>query len=89
MPVIIPIKDLKDTNSISKLAHESNEPIFVTKKRCNDLVIMSAELYGKLFETDHIDKAIRESEEMQNKSKKSIKLDKAFKTFDEKYFKGL
>ena len=31
MPEIIPIRDLKNTNAISKRCHETQEPIFVTK----------------------------------------------------------
>ena len=31
MPQIIPIKDLRDTNKISDLCSNSNEPIFVKK----------------------------------------------------------
>ena len=33
MPKIIPIRDLKNTSQISQMCHESDEPIFVTKKR--------------------------------------------------------
>lgn len=31
MPLIIPIKDLKNTSEISELAHKEQEPIFITK----------------------------------------------------------
>ena len=33
MPEIIPIRDLKNTNAISQRCHETQEPIFVTKRR--------------------------------------------------------
>ena len=41
MPEIIPIRDLKNTNTISQRCHETQEPIFVTKSGYGDMVIMS------------------------------------------------
>lgn len=32
MPQIIPIKDLKKTSEISEMCHNTNNPIFITKK---------------------------------------------------------
>lgn len=49
MPVIKPISDLRNkANEISKLAHNSNEPIFITKNGEGDMVIMSMAQYAKL-----------------------------------------
>ena len=45
MPQIIPIKELKNTSSISELCHNSNEPIYVTKNGYGDMVLMSVELF--------------------------------------------
>ena len=45
MPLIMPIKDLKNTSAISEKCHESDEPIFITKNGYGDMVIMSIELY--------------------------------------------
>ena len=45
MPQIIPIKDLRDTNKISDLCNESNEPIFITKNGYGDMVVMSIKTY--------------------------------------------
>ena len=42
---IIPIKDLRDTNKISDLCNESNEPIFITKNGYGDMVVMSIKTY--------------------------------------------
>lgn len=42
---IRPISDLRDTNEISKLCHESNEPIFITRNGYSDLVIMSDDCF--------------------------------------------
>ena len=47
MPQIVPIRDLKDTTSISTLCHESQEPVFVTKNGYGDMVIMSMEVYER------------------------------------------
>ena len=45
MPHIIPIKDLKDTASISRMCQESNEPVYITKNGYGDMVIMSMKAY--------------------------------------------
>ncbi len=42
---ILPIKELRDTNKISDLCNESNEPIFITKNGYGDMVIMSIKTY--------------------------------------------
>ena len=45
MPQIMPIKELKDTSTISELCHNADEPIFITKNGYGDMVLMSIELY--------------------------------------------
>ena len=62
MPIIVPIKDLRNTTELSNLAHKEQEPIFVTKNGYSDLVVMSSELYDKFARTNRIDQAIYESE---------------------------
>ncbi len=48
MPVIRPISDLRNkTPEISKLCHDSGEPIFITKNGESDLVVMSAAAYER------------------------------------------
>ena len=47
MPQIIPMKDLRNTNSISELCH--------TKNGYGDLVIMSIKTYERITQTSHID----------------------------------
>ena len=49
MPKIVPIKELKDTASISLMVHESAAPVYVTKNGYNDMVIMSSEEYDRLM----------------------------------------
>ena len=45
MPVIVPIRDLKDTNKISELCSRERRPIFITKNGYGDMVIMSMAYY--------------------------------------------
>ena len=62
MPRIIPIKDLKNTAEISRMCHESDEPIFVTKNGYSHLVIMSAEQYEREKFLQHVFDSIEISE---------------------------
>lgn len=49
MPIIKPISDLRNkSNEISDLAHNSNEPIYITKNGEGDLVVMSMSHYSNL-----------------------------------------
>lgn len=49
MPIIKPISDLRNkSNEISELAHNTNEPIFITKNGKGDLVVMSMTYYSNL-----------------------------------------
>ena len=49
MTIIKPISDLRNkTKEISCLAHESNEPIFITRDGEGEMVVMSLAYYGRL-----------------------------------------
>lgn len=63
MPLIMPIKELRNTTEISNIAHKQQEPIFITKNGYSDLVVMSSELYDKFARINRIDQAIYESEQ--------------------------
>lgn len=53
MPRIIPIRDLKDTTTISQMCNESDEPVYITKNGYGDMVIMSMKVYEeKMFMAD-------------------------------------
>lgn len=54
MPLIMPIKDLRNTTEISNIAHKEQEPIFITKNGYSDLVVMSSELYDKFARMNRI-----------------------------------
>ena len=55
MPLIMPIKDLRNTTEISNFAHKEQEPIFITKNGYSDLAVMSSELYDKFARMNRID----------------------------------
>ena len=55
MPLMMSIKDLRNTTEISNIAHKEQEPIFITKNGYSDLVAMSSELYDKFPRMNRID----------------------------------
>lgn len=54
MPHIRPVSDLRNHFAdISRVVHESAEPVFLTKNGYGDMVVMSIEAYEhKLFESE-------------------------------------
>lgn len=86
MPLIMPIKELRNTSEISEIAHKEQEPIFITKNGYSDLVIMSSELYDRFARINRIDQAIYESEKETAEGGKAIDLDEAFKQLNRKYY---
>jgi len=74
MAIIRPSADLRNKyNEISKICHETNEPVFITKNGYNDLVILSNEKYESMEETveERVDRLISE------------KFDKHYASFEE------
>ena len=47
MTQIIPIKEFKNTNKISEMCNNTDQPIFVTKNGYGDLVVMSMKTYDE------------------------------------------
>ena len=86
MPVIMPIKELRNTSEISDMAHKIQEPIFITKNGYSDLDVMSSELYDKFAKTNRIDQAIYESEKEMEEGGVSIDLDEAFNKLNREYY---
>ncbi len=70
MPRIIPIRDLKNTSEISKMCHNSKDPIFITKNGYGDMVIMSMKAYEeKMFIQDVYEKvALAEDQVKEGKT---------------------
>lgn len=54
MPKIRPISDLRNNFAdISRIVHETSEPVFLTKNGYGDMVVMSIEAYERrLFESE-------------------------------------
>ena len=50
MAVIVPIKNMKDTNKFSSFCAEQNEPVYVTKNGYGDLVVMNMNYYEKVMD---------------------------------------
>ncbi len=75
MAIIRPCADLRNKyNEISKICHQTNEPVFITKNGYNDLVIMSDEAYEK-YEEDRFEKLMSERFEKKYKSFEEFKAD--------------
>ena len=52
MPLIRPCADLRNNyNEISRVCHETKEPMYITKNGGNDLVILSDEAYENMTKT--------------------------------------
>ena len=86
MPLIMPIKDLRNTTEISNIAHKKQEPIFITKNGYSDLVVMSSELYDKFARINGIDQAIYESEQEMADGAEAMDADTVFAELEKKYF---
>lgn len=86
MPIIMPIRDLRNTSEISDIAHKEQEPIFITKNGYSDLVVMSSELYDKFAKINRIDQAIYESEKEMEEGAEAIDLDDAFEMLNKKHY---
>lgn len=86
MPMIMPIRDLRNTSKISDLAHKIQEPIYITKNGYSDLVVMSAELFDKFARVNKIDQAIEDAEREVAEGATLISTKIARKKLDEKYY---
>ena len=87
MPVIKPIRDLRNTSEISELAHKQQEPIFITKNGYSDLVVMSAELYERFANINRIDLAIAEAEREYADGAETIDAEVAMERLNKKYYR--
>ena len=68
MPQIRPVSDLRNNfTDISRVIHETSEPIFLTKNGYGDMVVMSIEAYEKLQFENEVYFKLKEAE-LQAKS---------------------
>ena len=86
MPMIMPIRDLRNTSEISEIAHKMQEPIFITKNGYSDLVVMSAELYERFAQINRIDQAIYEAETEVADGAEPVSMNDAKARLDGKYY---
>lgn len=78
MALIRPCADLRNNyNEISKICHDTNEPMYITKNGTNDLVILSDIAY------ENLTKKCSETEEERIDRLISEKFDKHYETFEE------
>ena len=84
MPHIIPIKDLKNTSSISQLCHSADEPIFVTKNGYGDMVIMSMPMFEKMTVLNEVYGKLAEAEQ-QIAEGKVLDAEQSLKSIRERY----
>ena len=87
MPLIMPIKDLRNTTEISNIANKEQEPIFITKNGYSDLVVMSSELYDKFARMNRIDQVIYESEQEILNGAEAVDADVVFAELEKKHLK--
>ena len=60
MPLIRPSADLRNNyNEISKICHQTQKPIYITKNGYNDLVLLSTEAFEQ-YEEHRINKLVSE-----------------------------
>ncbi|WP_438496387.1 type II toxin-antitoxin system Phd/YefM family antitoxin [Paenibacillus sp. IHBB 3054] len=63
MPQIRPVSDLRNNFAeISKIVHESQEPVFLTKNGYGDMVVMSIKQYENIQQNQEIFMKLKESE---------------------------
>ena len=85
MPIIMPIKELRNTTEISNIAHKEQEPIFITKNGYSDLVVMSSKLYDKISRVNRIDQAIFESKQEVLNGAKAVDAGYVFEELEKKH----
>ncbi|MDR1688237.1 MAG: type II toxin-antitoxin system Phd/YefM family antitoxin [Clostridiales bacterium] len=85
MPIVRPISDLRNTNEISQLCHNRQEPIFITENGYSDLVIMSMNVYEKQNALCEVFKKLEEAEELENSGVANVNGKNVFKKLRRKY----
>ena len=87
MPQIIPIKDLRNTNEISRICHEKDEPIFITKNGYGDMVLMSMATYERSMARADLLSKLAEGEEDIRKGN-LLEAGPALKSLREEFFEA-
>ena len=74
-----------DYNTISALAHEVEEPIYITKNGEGDLVVMSIEAFEKREQILKLRSKIAIAEQSRLSGETTVTLEEARKLLEEKY----
>ena len=78
LAIIRPCADLRNNyNEISKICHDTKEPMYITKNGANDLVILSDDAYEKLI------KKLEKTEEERIEKLVAEQFDKHYADFEE------
>lgn len=78
MALIRPCADLRNNyNEISRICHETKEPMYITRNGTNDLVVLSDEAYETMVKTT------KETEEDRIERLVSEHFDKHYESFEE------
>ncbi len=75
-------------NEISKICHDTNQPIYITKDGCNDLVVLSSEAYEKFEDLKSFKEEIcKKIEKGLNDIKlgRYVSAEEGFREMEEKY----
>ncbi len=73
MPIIKPIPDLRNrANEISRICHQQDQPIFITKNGQGDLVVMSHAHYERLQAQLELYRRLGEAEAQAARGAKGI-----------------
>ncbi|MDO9536186.1 MAG: type II toxin-antitoxin system Phd/YefM family antitoxin [Bacillota bacterium] len=79
MPHIRPVSDLRNKFSeISKIVHETSEPVFLTKNGHGDMVVMSIEAYERKLFGNEIYFKLKEAELEAKSTDKRYSLEEVF-----------
>jgi prevent-host-death family protein len=73
-----------DYNSISKLAHERQKPVYITKNGEGDLVLMSIEAFEKREALIDLKEKLLVAEEQRLYGEKTSSLDSVYKRIKER-----
>lgn len=78
MALIRPCADLRNNyNEISRICHETKEPVYITKNGANDLVVLSDEAYETMVKSN------QETEEERIDRLVAEHFDKHYESFEE------
>ena len=89
MPQIRPVSDLRNNFAeISKIVHETNEPVFLTKNGYGDMVVMSMEQFEKQQFENEIYLKLKEAELEAKSTDKRYSHDEVFTKLRERISNG-